>query len=388
MISCPRCQTLNQAHYRFCLQCGSLLQEATLASGASPSLQRHAAPAPLQTPRRLQGSARALWKLHSFGLLFGGIWFMVGAPVGLVGALLTLSTGPMPGLVLLLVGGIFGGSGALIMLMAVRNIQRKRWLLRYGAQARGRFTEARIDHGHRLNGRPATVLLWAFEDALGQTHKGEISIFDPPPGWQMLPGQPVTILYDPAHPNASLAPSLANLTLASPPLSDDRRRALANAADYVPPRPVTAPLELPLTASLPTPRSAWLGLGGDASGKAGRLRLTPDGLDLLGPDGAPRAQILWARRFTAIGSVFPLPDGAAELGLTLTQGGGPDAQRVRVRALAAQDQLDPQLPLQELAAPWIDKNAYEALRPHLDFYLQAHGERPTQVAAPAEATAR
>lgn len=336
-------------------------------------MESHHTSVPLHVPRPLKRRWWPALKAHSFGLLFGAIWSLVGLPITTLGLVLMLLEPVPQALIPLLLGGLFAIAGVTIFLVALRRALQKQWLLEYGVQARARVHEARLDPTFRQNQKASTLLQWTFQGLQGQ-HQGKLHTFSPPEGWQELPGEEITVLFDPAHPELSASPWLMGIQFEEQPLPEDRRPSLdrARLPLSTPPRPTAARLR----AHSPRARRSLLGVGGEPRGGLGELRWDEQGITWRAQAPQEALRLDWGAPLRLQLTAWPLHQGELELGVTLVQRQQGEARRIAFKVLLQQEQVDRGVPVQQVNAPWLEASAWEQLWPVLVHALEHHGEPP------------
>ena len=159
-----------------------------------------------ETPRPLSLFASRKLDAHaafnvSFGFTFGGIGVLMGSVLA-VAALLGGAPGEM-GFVGAGVGLLFGGIGWALFASGLRRWRKARRVWRDGRATVGRLLECRRDRSVKVNGRSPYLVRYSYGVA-GATYEGEIG------SWSALlasarPGQTLTVLYNEAQPEESLA---------------------------------------------------------------------------------------------------------------------------------------------------------------------------------------
>ena len=335
-------------------------------------------PAPRMTPRVLTAGRWGALKAHSFALLFGSIWAIVGGTVSVPFLLAGLA---QPGLAL---GGLFASLfffvGAAMVVIAFIRAQRKLWLLRHGVVASGVVSNVGADHTYRQNKRYATKITWRYTDHEGQEREGEMSTFDPALVMTHLLGAPVEVIYNPADPTHSVLPSLLSAAFAEAPLAQDQRPKLSPSDTPAPAfgEAVAVVKAAPLVHVPLRSRGGCLGAGGGAQLRAGTLQLAPNALAWRDLKGQPRAELALDKPFSVSLSAWLLPAGRAELAVSVVQRGqGAEARPLRFRVELEQSKLDASIPLQQVEAPYLDAAACGGVWDALVAHAQLHGENLT-----------
>ncbi|WP_156041429.1 DUF3592 domain-containing protein [Chondromyces apiculatus] len=94
------------------------------------------------------------------------------------------------------------GSGFALLLLASYGNRREEKAFREGLPAKGRVLMRGLNDGSSFHGVPPFEVVWEFE-AHGVTHQGRLSHVDRALVERALPGEVVTVLYDPADPSAN-----------------------------------------------------------------------------------------------------------------------------------------------------------------------------------------
>jgi hypothetical protein len=346
-------------------------------------------PTPRLTPRTLTAGRWGAMKAHSFGLLFGSIWALVGGTVVAALAHPAIGLGGPFGS-LFLFGPWAGPSspalfffvGVAVVCVALVRAERKLWLLRHGVVASGVVVKVNVgvDKTYRQNKRYATKITWRYTDHEGQEREDSLGTFDPALVMTHLLGAPVEVIYNPANPGQSVLPSMMKATFAEPPLAEDQRPKLSP-SDTPPPSfgdAVAVAKKAPLVHVPLRSRGGCLGAGGGAQLRAGTLELSPNALVQRDLQGKPSAEVALDKPFATSLSAWLLPAGRAELVVSVVQRGqGAEARPLRFRAEPEQSKLDASIPLQQVEAPYLDEAAFGGVWNALVAHAQLHGENLT-----------
>ncbi len=197
MITCPWCGTNYLAFQPNCKNCGGPLppagtEIASPAAGTEP-------PTPPLPPRSISKSY--VWRLlSSEGSAIAALVFTsLGLVFGVVGAGLTLGViTAFVGIPFLLLGIIFFGAGAAVLIWRYQGAQKVVRVLREGEAARGQILDLQQNYSVRVNGRHPWVIRYAFQ-AQGQKYEGKVTTLNQP-GQQLQAGNAACILYLPDAP--------------------------------------------------------------------------------------------------------------------------------------------------------------------------------------------
>ncbi len=332
------------------------------------------------TPRQPKNAMSSILRAHKFYVVFNIMWNgIVFSIIGAFGAGAIFSE-EETGLDLCFTGAfmsIFVVAGIWLFVSLLRKIIRDRWLLTYGVLSQGHITSHSTHSTASQNGRPATRIIWNFEDHLGQTQKGEMETFNN----ALISSHPVDkevdVLFDPTDPTLSTLPSLLKATFKPPAAIRDLRPDLSDMRHAKP----TNMHALTQTQSLnlaTLPRRARSGCLAPklSNEEMPTLKLSPQGIKQFNPAGDELAAIFWDSPFAVQLTAWPQAHGQLELGVTLVQRGGHAGSkgRVRFQIEIEQKSVDQRLLIQQLKAPYMELDTWRTLWPALMFYAQVHGE--------------
>ncbi|MBH25362.1 MAG: hypothetical protein CMH57_13105 [Myxococcales bacterium] len=378
MITCATCGTTNQDHHRFCLGCGARLNRTPDPAPEVPEALAGVLPAvPAQTPREMSTGWGPVLKAHTFGLMFGGIWALVGGLLVSVFTVIGLLAMPLM-LLFGLLPLLFFVIGAAILLYALRGASRDRDLMLHGTRVVGEVVDSRLDSTVRVNQKSSTRIDYTYRALQGREHSGYERLFDDQLIRALPPGAEVPILFSPSDPSSSVLPAARDVRFVAPaPVEDNRPERLATQA--APPPSEGWSGALPLVSSLdPAPLSVLERLMGASDGVVPMGALALDGARLSerGPGaGATVASVDLEEPFVASITVWPLALGQVEVAVSLRNRGAPATEpSITVKSRLAQEQVSGHLPVQQEAGAWLKPADFERLWGHLCYHASLHGD--------------
>jgi hypothetical protein len=334
-------------------------------------------PIPALTPRETRGALLGVLRAHKFYIVFTILWNILCLPITVMVGLGLLGEDQGGFLCFLGFMSLFLLVGFWLFWSTMGKIIRDRWLLTYGVLTQGEVVEHSQESTASQNGQRATRIIWTFEDALGQVHRGELESFDRGMISSHKPGTAVDVLFDPSDPERSVVPSLMRASFGPVAQVEDARVALDRDAPGVAqaPAPWSGQSRLTLLALPRRARGGCLGPRSSAGAGVGYLKVSPEEIAQVDTHGEVSASVRWEEPFTVQLTAWSLPRGEVELGVTLVQRGGQG--RLRFQVELPQSAVDRGVVVQQLKAPYLHANDLRRLWPALRFYLQARGEDVT-----------
>lgn len=332
---------------------------------------------PELTPRKPHNAWFRLLSSYSFLLFFTMLWVFIAMPIALL-----LSPAFFPfSLIFVLFGVLAGYKLARRLLVA---LFKGRWLLTYGMVARGEVV-AHSQFQTASNGdKTATLITWRYEDFHGVSRKGSFQTFDDEIIAQHKEGSEVTVLFDQRSPSHTIVPSMLKMNFEAPPPVEDRRAKLGGVDLDVAARAPDDAEVFELSATSERVRRGWL-WGLRRRIVAGQLELSQESLVQRDAAGEEVGRVDLSQPFVLQRSVWLLPEGEAELGVTVVQRTSEGHQRLRFEVELPQSEVSQQVPVQQLNAPFLEKGDWLRLWSALQFYMASHGQsfEFSAVAAPA-----
>ncbi len=186
-INCPWCRQRTSENALECRKCGGPL---------TPPIGDDPGPSPPLPPRKLpKGYKRRMFFTNSIPSLVGGIFLLVGMPIGIVFTILGIT---LPGMVqFIIIGGslgtIFTLLGGGMLYYGIQEALGKIRPFEHGQATVGEVIDIYRDHSISVNGRNPWAILYTFE-ALGQPYEGKVNSWKYSPKTQAV-GNKVFVLY-------------------------------------------------------------------------------------------------------------------------------------------------------------------------------------------------
>ena len=195
-INCPWCKQRTTETALECRRCGGPL---TPPLGDDPGLS------PPLPPRALpQGYKRRMFFSNSVLSLVGGIFLMVGLPIGIIFTILGIT---LPGMVLFIIiggslGSIFTLLGGGMVYFGIQEVLGKIRPYEHGQAAVGEVIDIYRDHSISMNGRNPWAILYSFK-AHGQPYQGKELSWKFNPKTQAV-GNKLYVLFMPDDPDQNV----------------------------------------------------------------------------------------------------------------------------------------------------------------------------------------
>jgi hypothetical protein len=194
-IVCPWCGTNYTEFLSNCRNCGGPLPAPKELAPPSEKLLPHwTPPTPPAPPREI--SKNYIWRLMmQDGWMIGAAVFaLIGAIFAPVGAGLVIGViTAFVGIPFLLMGLGFLGLGVWGVVWRYQEAQKVVKVLQEGVSTQGEIVDLVANYNVRVNGQTPWKVTYGFE-LDGQHYEGTVSTLIPP-GLQLQPGMPATVLY-------------------------------------------------------------------------------------------------------------------------------------------------------------------------------------------------